>query len=95
MNNTNTLSATWFHAHHDLPSVFASVDAVSAALDEYPFDRVIGDEVRDFADHGIYSRRVRMCFDGVSSDTLEPHVIDRDPSTPEELHAWLAGFLEG
>lgn len=95
MNNTNTLSASaaWFHAHHDLPSVFASLDAVSAALDAYPGDRTIADDVRDFADHGVYSRRVRMCIDGVSSDTPEPHAIDRDPATPQELYAWLAGFV--
>ncbi len=98
MNNTNTntnslSSAAWFHAHHDLPSVFASPDAVSVALDEYPGNRSIGDDVRDFADHGIYSRHVRMCIDGVSSDTPEPHAIDREPGTPEELYAWLSGFV--
>jgi hypothetical protein len=85
----------WFHTYHDLPSVFASLNAVSAALDEYPGDRTIGDDVRAFEEHGICSRRVRMCIDGVSSDMPPPHVIDRDPITAEEIYAWALGWSRG
>lgn len=96
MNNINTLSADWFRTYQALPGVFAGEGEVKAALDAYPDNRTIGDDVQAFADHGGITARVRAGIEGTAPDMPEiGDLIDREPETPGELHAWFAGFLEG
>lgn len=96
MNNINTLSADWFRTYHAIPGVFAGEGEVKAALDAYPGNRTIGDDVQAFADHGGITARVRSGIEGTAPDMPEiDDLIDREPETAEELSAWLVGYLDG